>query len=99
MKIKDLIGMDAPPLLDYGSQLCLPYLLKQGCWSTCNHANTHNYALTAAEKTRVINYLQSQMQKLHPANKWAAQGQHLWLKVRQGTTGLGIQFTRAFPVA
>jgi hypothetical protein len=67
MKIKDLIGMDAPPLLDYGSQLCLPYLLKQGCWSTCNHANTHNYALTAAEKTRDITYLQSQMQKLHPA--------------------------------
>jgi len=64
---KGLIGMDAPPLLDYGSQLCLPYLLKQGCWSTCNHANTHNYALTAAEKTRDITYLQSQMQKLHPA--------------------------------
>jgi hypothetical protein len=64
VKIKDLMGNDPPPLLDNGNQLCLSFLLRQGCWSTCRRANTHGHALTPAEYTRVSTYLTTQMNKL-----------------------------------
>jgi hypothetical protein len=52
IKIKDLMGNDAPPLLDNGSQICLSFLIHQGCWSTCYRANKHNHKLTPAERLK-----------------------------------------------
>jgi hypothetical protein len=66
IKLKDLIGTTSPPQLDNGAQLCLSFHTKQGCWSTCRRSSTHGVTLTAAEKTRVINYLRSRVQHHRP---------------------------------
>jgi hypothetical protein len=63
-KIKDLMGNDAPPVLDNGQQICLSFLLRNGCWSTCKRASTHHHTLNAAEHNRLTAYLTSQMQQL-----------------------------------
>jgi hypothetical protein len=64
--IKDLMGKVPPPVLDNGSQLCLSYHIRQGCWSACRRANTHTNTLTANEKIWLMSYLQTQAQKLQP---------------------------------
>jgi hypothetical protein len=64
IKIRDLMGNDPPPFLDNGSQLCLSFLLRHGCWSSCHRANTHTHSLSAAEHARIVAYLKKQMQKL-----------------------------------
>jgi hypothetical protein len=48
-KIKDLMGDSAPPLLDNGLQVCLSFLVRQGCWSTCKRAHIVAY-LTAQQR-------------------------------------------------
>jgi hypothetical protein len=63
-KIRDLMGTDPPPVLDNGQQLCLSYLLRGGCWSTCKRAASHSHTLNAAEKDRLRTYLHNQKQKL-----------------------------------
>jgi hypothetical protein len=64
VKIRDLIGSDPPPLLDNGQQVCLSHLLRQGCWSDCRRASTHNHVLTAAKKARIAAYINTQSRKL-----------------------------------
>ncbi len=64
IKLHDLIGWDMPPVLDNGSQVCLSYHVRCGCWSTCGRAYTHGLTLTPGEKTWVLQYLQVQHQKL-----------------------------------
>jgi hypothetical protein len=64
LKIRDLIGTVPPPQLDNSAQVCLSYLVRQGCWSTCQRAHTHGKTLNAAEKSRVINYLHTQVQRV-----------------------------------
>jgi hypothetical protein len=71
-KIKDLMGTEPPPTLDNGQQICLSYLLRNGCWSTCRRASTHGQALSAAEHARLVTYLTSQMQKLQAGNTHTA---------------------------
>jgi hypothetical protein len=68
IKIKDLMGADRatpPPLLDNGSQVCLSFLTRQGCWSTCRRANTHATQLNPNERQRVITYLRTQLQQMN----------------------------------
>jgi hypothetical protein len=66
LKIQDLIGTVPPPQLD-GPQVCLSYLVRQGCWSMCGRAHTHGKTLNAAERARVINYLRTQVQRVRPS--------------------------------
>jgi hypothetical protein len=62
--IKDLIGTDPPPILDDGSPICLSFYLRNGCWSNCRHANTHNCTLSPTEKAKLELYVQHQAEKL-----------------------------------
>jgi len=71
-KLRDLIGTTSPPQLDNGAQLCLSFHTKQGCWSTCRRSNTHGVTLSAAEKSRVINYLRSRVQQHRPVQDAAS---------------------------
>jgi hypothetical protein len=64
IKLKDLIGSDPPPTLDNGTPVCLSFLVRQGCWSSCKRAASHSKPLSAAERSRVTTYLTTQMQKL-----------------------------------
>jgi len=72
VRVKDLMGSDPPPSLDNGNQICLSYLLRQGCWSTCRRANTHGQALNDNEHARLVTYLTTQMQKLRAASAASA---------------------------
>ena len=42
--------------------MCLSYILKGGCWSTCRLAASHGHTLTNAEKTCLRTYLTTQNQ-------------------------------------
>lgn len=57
IKLKDIIGDSSPPTLDNGSDMCLSFLLKNGCWSNCKRAQNHTAALTANEQQRLTQYL------------------------------------------
>ncbi len=64
VKLRDLIGGDAPPNMDNGTPICLSYHCTAGCWSNCNRATSHGKTLTAQEKSRLVAYIQTQSQKL-----------------------------------
>ncbi len=64
MQIKDIIAQDPPPLLDDGSQVCLAFLLRQGCWSSCRRAAAHTHTLTPTEHARLTTYLTNQARRL-----------------------------------
>jgi hypothetical protein len=51
MKLKDLIGTTNPPTLDTGRDMCLSFLLKNGCWSNCKRAAQHTATLTTAARS------------------------------------------------
>jgi len=65
VRIRDLMGNDPPPTLDNGQQVCLSFMLRGGCWSTCKRAASHTHTLNAAEKARLKTYLTTQAQKLN----------------------------------
>jgi hypothetical protein len=65
IRLRDLMGNDPPPALDNGQQVCLSFLLRGGCWSTCKRAASHTHPLNAAEKARIKTYLTTQAQKLN----------------------------------
>jgi hypothetical protein len=67
VKLRDLMGSDHPPALDNGQQMCLSFLLRGGCWSTCRRAASHTHTLNDNKRNRLISYLQTQKQKLQPA--------------------------------
>ena len=64
VKLRDLIGGDAPPNMDNGTPICLSYHCTTGCWSNCGRAASHGKTLTAQEKSRLVAYIQAQSQKL-----------------------------------
>lgn len=66
MKLKDLMGNDAPPLADDGQTLCLAYHLRNGCWSNCKRVHNHGKTLNAQEKQRLVTYLTTQLAKRTP---------------------------------
>jgi hypothetical protein len=73
VRVKDLMGSaPSPPCLDNGNQICLSYLLCQGCWSTCRRFNTHGQVLNDTEHARLVTYLTNQMQKLRAASAASA---------------------------
>jgi hypothetical protein len=73
VKMKDLMGSDPLLLLDNGSQPCLSFLLRQGCWSRCHRAATHGHTLTVGIHAHLVMYLNTQMQKLRAASAHQAE--------------------------
>ncbi len=63
IRLKDLIGTDAPPQMDNGQPICLSFHLRQGCWSTCKRLATHSKPLSTAEKQRVADFALAQLAK------------------------------------
>jgi hypothetical protein len=74
VKIRDLIGVDPPLLLDNGQQVCLSFLLRQGCWSNCHRSSAHHHTLSASEKARISTYLTTQSHKLRTSRPAAMGG-------------------------
>jgi hypothetical protein len=72
VRVKDLMSNDPPPTLDKGNQICLSYLLRQGCWYTCRRANTHGQTLNDNEHARLVTHLTTQTQKLRAASASSA---------------------------
>jgi hypothetical protein len=62
--IKDLMGTDPPPTPNDSSPICLSYYIRNGCWSTCKRAHTHNRILSPVEKAKLESYVQHQSNKL-----------------------------------
>jgi hypothetical protein len=56
-KLKDVIGTSTPPILDNGAEMCLSFLLRQGCWSNCRRAQQHTSTLSQNEQARLSAYL------------------------------------------
>jgi hypothetical protein len=71
IKIRDLMAADRPPTLDNGEQVCLSYLLRGGCWSTCKCMATHGHQPAPAEHTKLTAYLRTQKQKLNTGGQHA----------------------------
>jgi hypothetical protein len=67
IKLKDLIGTDAPPMADDNTPICLANHLCQGCWSTCKRVANHARHLTNSEKQRLANFALAQLAKCAPA--------------------------------
>jgi hypothetical protein len=57
--------------LDNGEQVCLSYLLRGGCWSTCKCMATHGHQPAPAEHTKLTAYLRTQKQKLNTGGQHA----------------------------
>jgi len=57
IKLKDIISNAPPPKMDDGTELCLSYHLRGGCWSNCRRANTHAQTLSNPERQRLTQYL------------------------------------------
>jgi hypothetical protein len=68
IKLKDLIGTDAPPLADDNHPICLAYHLRQGCWSTCKRVANHAHQLSNQEKQCLANFALAQLAKRNPPN-------------------------------
>jgi hypothetical protein len=73
-KLKDLIGTSNPPKHDNGTDMCLSFLLRQGCWSNCKRANQHTSVLSANEQRRLQEYLQQRLPTLTAASGLGSQG-------------------------
>jgi hypothetical protein len=73
-KLKDLIGTSNPPKHDNGTDMCLSFLLRQGCWSNCKRANQHTSVLSANEQRRLQEYLQQRLPTLTTASVLGTQG-------------------------
>jgi len=57
IKLKDIISNAPPPKMDDGTELCLSYHLRGGCWSNCRRASTHAQTLSNPEVQRLTQYL------------------------------------------
>jgi hypothetical protein len=56
-KLKDIMGTSPPPTMGNGSEMCLSFLLKNGCWSNCRQAQHHTSTLSPNEQQRLHQYL------------------------------------------
>jgi len=56
-KLRDLIGTSPPPKFNNGQDMCLSFLLRNGCWSNCRRAPQHTSTLTSNEQLRLQQYL------------------------------------------
>jgi hypothetical protein len=62
--IRTLMGNTAPPTMDDNTQICLSYHLRHTCWSNCRRASSHGRTFSAAERTRLEDYLRQRLAAL-----------------------------------
>ncbi len=64
VRIKDMMGTTNPPKHDNGAEMCLSFLLRNGCWSNCHRSAQHVSTLSTTEQQCLTQYL---TQRLTPA--------------------------------
>jgi len=65
-KLKDILGTAPPPKMTDGSEMCLSYHLRGGCWSNCKRAANHAASLSANDIQRLKQYLTRRFATLTP---------------------------------
>jgi hypothetical protein len=63
VRLKHVMGSDAPPRMDDGTDMCLSFHLRNGCWATCKRVQNHHRTLSTDEKQRLTHYLLTQLTK------------------------------------
>jgi hypothetical protein len=66
LKIRDIIGMTQLPMMNNGSDMCLSYHLRGGCWSNCRRATHHGQSLGPDEVQCLQQYLTQRFTQLTP---------------------------------
>ncbi len=61
LQLRNLIQNDTVPLNDAILPMCLSYHLRRECWSQCKRSQDHNRKLSAAERQRVITFINTQL--------------------------------------
>ena len=65
-KIKDIMGTAPPPKMADGTEMCLSFHLRGGCWSNCRRAANHAVTLSANDLQRLRQYLTRRFAALTP---------------------------------
>jgi hypothetical protein len=65
-KIKDIMGTAPPPKMADGTEMCLSFHLRGGCWSNCRRAANHAATLSANDLQRLKQYLTRRFATLTP---------------------------------
>jgi hypothetical protein len=74
VKLRDLIANTAPPTMADGTDMCLSYHLRGGCWSNCKRATNHGRLLSATETQRLESYITQRLAALRPTTAQGADG-------------------------
>ncbi len=72
VKIWDLIGTNLPPKMNDGTEMCLSYHLRKGCWSNCRRASHHDKALADPEVQHLAQYITQRMAMVTPSTSTPA---------------------------
>jgi PAS domain-containing protein len=67
VKLRDLIGTTSPPKMTDGTEMCLSYHLRGGCWSNCRRAKHHGMPLSPVEVQRLEQYITARLAAVAPA--------------------------------
>jgi hypothetical protein len=67
VKIKDLIGTTTPPKTADGTEMCLSFHLRGGCWSNCRRAANHTSVLTTPDIHKLQQYVNRRLTAITPA--------------------------------
>jgi hypothetical protein len=67
VKIKDLIGTTTPPKTADGTEMCLSFHLRGGCWSNCRRAANHINVLTTSDIQKLHQYVTRRLAAITPA--------------------------------
>jgi hypothetical protein len=67
LKLRDLMANTAPPKMEDGSEMCLSYHLRGGCWSNCKRVTNHGRLLSTMEAQRLRTYITQRLAALRPA--------------------------------
>ncbi len=67
VRLKEIIGNTTPPKYDNGQDMCLSFLLQNGCWSNCKRVAHHVASLTMNEQQRLAAYINQCLAVLQPA--------------------------------
>jgi hypothetical protein len=66
IKIKDIMATTTPKMVN-GTEICLSYHLRGGCWTNCRRAHNHQQTLTPKDIQRLSQYLTRRTVALQPA--------------------------------
>jgi hypothetical protein len=68
LKLRDIIANTNPPQMDDGTDVCLSYHLRGGCWSNCKRAANHSRHLSTTETQRIETYITQRLAAIPPAS-------------------------------